>query len=204
MAFPPSFDNAWDITTPPDTQAANQLGLDIRNLKDDIMQRLSLLSGIFANRPTPETVNAVWGGSGFGLLYFATDTGQIFQWNGAAWVQVSFGTVIAKFDALGQSATIAATTLYTPTAAGFYRASMNIAIQSPVGSSQVVGQILFTQNGHVITLTPVNSAPLVFGSPSGIVALYSDSGQPIQYAVPTWNSGGVGDTYDIHVRLEAL
>lgn len=96
MAFPPNFDNVWDITQPPDTQLANLLGQDIRNLKDDIMQRMSLLSGTFANRPTPETVNAVWGGSGFGLLYFSTDTSQIFQWSGAAWVDIS-----ASFLSLG-------------------------------------------------------------------------------------------------------
>lgn len=91
MPFPPNFDHAWDITQPPDTQAANQLGVDIRNLKDDIMQRMSLLSGTLANRPTPETVNAVWGGAGFGLTYIATDTAQTFQWNGAAWVSLPGG-----------------------------------------------------------------------------------------------------------------
>jgi hypothetical protein len=53
------------------------------------MQRLSLLSGTLANRPTPEVVNATWGGVGFGLLYFSTDTGQVFQWNGAAWADIS-------------------------------------------------------------------------------------------------------------------
>jgi hypothetical protein len=89
MPFPPTFDNVWDITQPPDTQLANLLGQDIRNLKDDIMQRMSLLSGVLANRPTPETVNATWGGSGFGLLFFATDTGQVFQWNGVNWVAIS-------------------------------------------------------------------------------------------------------------------
>jgi hypothetical protein len=89
MPFPPNFDHAWDLTQPPDTQLANLLGQDIRNLKDDVMQRMSLLSGTLANRPAPETVNATWGGVGYGLLYFATDTGQIFQWNGGGWVDVT-------------------------------------------------------------------------------------------------------------------
>ena len=89
MAYPPSFDEAWDITTPADTQAANLLGQDIRDLKNDLMQRLSLLAGTFANRPTPETVNANWGGSGYGLLYFATDTKKVYQWSGSAWVDVT-------------------------------------------------------------------------------------------------------------------
>lgn len=89
MAFPPVFDNVWDITQPPDTQLANLLGQDLRSLKDDVMQRMSLLSGTLANRPTPEAVNATWGGAGFGLTYIATDTKQLFQWNGGAWVDIS-------------------------------------------------------------------------------------------------------------------
>jgi hypothetical protein len=91
MPFPPSFDHAWDITQPPDTQLANLLGQDIRNLKDDVMQRFSLMSGLAANKPTPETVNATWGGVGYGILFFETDTGKIWQWSGAgpAWVDIS-------------------------------------------------------------------------------------------------------------------
>ena len=88
MPFPPTPSNPWDTTLPPDTQLASQGAVDFRALKLDIMQRLSLLSGTFANRPLPETVNAVWGGSGFGLLYFATDTLAVYQWTGAAWVGV--------------------------------------------------------------------------------------------------------------------
>jgi len=87
MAFPPAFDRAWDETFPPDTQAANLLGQDIRNFKIDIRERLALLSGIFANRPS--NMDAVFGGANYGIIYFATDTSQIFQWNGAAWTEVT-------------------------------------------------------------------------------------------------------------------
>ncbi len=79
------FTNVWDVTTPPDTQPANQLGLDLRNLKTDVMQRMSALSGLAANIPAPETINANW----TGLIYIATDTKQLFQWSGAAWVDIS-------------------------------------------------------------------------------------------------------------------
>lgn len=89
MGFPPVFSQVWDITFPPDTQLANLLGQDIRDLKNEVMQRMSLMSGILANRPTPETVNATWGGSGYGILYFSTDTNQIFQWNGVNWVPIT-------------------------------------------------------------------------------------------------------------------
>ena len=80
-----AFTNVWDVTQPPDTQAANLLGLDIRNFKTDIMQRVSALAGTLANRPAPETVNADW----TGLIYFAVDTFQLFQWDGAAWQDMS-------------------------------------------------------------------------------------------------------------------
>lgn len=88
MAFPPVFTNTWDTTFPVDTELANLLGANLRQLRIDVMQRMSLLSGTLANRPTPETVNATWGGAGYGLTYYATDTFQLFQWNGAAWVQI--------------------------------------------------------------------------------------------------------------------
>jgi hypothetical protein len=53
------------------------------------MQRISLLSGVLANRPTPEMVNATWGGAGYGLLYFSTDNSKVYQWSGAAWVDIT-------------------------------------------------------------------------------------------------------------------
>jgi hypothetical protein len=90
MPYPPDFDNAWDISTPANTQLASLGAQDIRDLKDDIMQRMALLSGNLANRPTPETVNAIWGGTGYGLLFFATDVHRTYQWSGAAWVDVTY------------------------------------------------------------------------------------------------------------------
>lgn len=117
MSFPPTYAELWDITQPPDTQLANLLGQDIRNLKNDIMQRFSLLSGLLANQPTPDTVNATWGGSGFGILYFATDTSQIFQWNGSDWVDISGSFLNLGYMFLGSSVTqvsVADTTVLTP------------------------------------------------------------------------------------------
>lgn len=91
------FTNVWDTTQPPDTQLANLLGQDIRNLKVDVMQRMSYISGTLLNRPTPETVNAIWGSpSAFGILYFASDTLQVFQWDGANWNQVFFNINLQK------------------------------------------------------------------------------------------------------------
>lgn len=103
MPFPPNFTNVWDDTFPPDTQLANLLGQDLRQLRLDITERMSLISGTFANRPAPETLNATWGGAGFGLLYFSIDTGQVFQWTGGGgWVDVS-GAIGGKYKFEGSN-----------------------------------------------------------------------------------------------------
>lgn len=87
MPFPPTFSSAWDNTFPPDTQLANLLGSDLRTFRTDVQQRMSLQSGTIANRPA--NMDAIFGGAGYGILYFSTDTFQLFQWNGAAWVDIT-------------------------------------------------------------------------------------------------------------------
>jgi hypothetical protein len=77
-----AFTNVWDNTFPPDTQPANQYGADLRNMRLDVQQRFSSLCGLDANKPTLE---AVWAG----LAYTATDTGNIYRWNGASWDHVA-------------------------------------------------------------------------------------------------------------------
>lgn len=52
------------------------------------MQRVaSFGAGLFADRPTPETTsaNADW----TGVMYWTTDTQQVFRWNGSAWVDIT-------------------------------------------------------------------------------------------------------------------
>ena len=82
-----AFTRNWDETFPPHTQAANLLGQDIRNLKEDIRERIAALSGLFADRPALGDMITDWSSyGGNGVLYFATDTGAVYQWDGAAWV----------------------------------------------------------------------------------------------------------------------
>lgn len=83
-----AYTDVWDVTSPLDTQAANQGAADFRATKLDIMQRVaSFGAGLLANRPTPETTSgtADW----TGVMYWATDTKQAFMWNGSAWVDIS-------------------------------------------------------------------------------------------------------------------
>lgn len=111
MAFPPAFDRAFDETFPPDTQLANLLGQDIRNLKTDIRERMALLSGTFANRPS--NMDAAFGGAGYGTIFIATDTNQVFQWNGAAWVDITASLSLPRLPTVG-GALISPTGTVTP------------------------------------------------------------------------------------------
>jgi hypothetical protein len=93
--------NTWDETLPADTQAANLLGADLRGLKLDVQERMALISGLAAGiwNPGADAQPLKW----TGLLYFATDTGKLFQWSGAAWVDVTANffskTTSTLFDA---------------------------------------------------------------------------------------------------------
>lgn len=93
-----AYTNVWDVTAPLDTQAANQGAVDFRATKLDLMQRIaSFGAGILAARPTPEATGATadW----TGVMYWATDTGQTFRWNGTVWVDITSsigGTIISS------------------------------------------------------------------------------------------------------------
>ena len=99
MAFPPAFDRTFDETFPPDTQLANLLGSDLRNLKTDIRERLALQSGILANRPS--NMDAAFGGAGYGTIYISTDTNQVFQWNGAGSTDITVSLSLPRIPTVG-------------------------------------------------------------------------------------------------------
>jgi hypothetical protein len=221
LAFPPNFTNNWDITFPPDTQLANLLGQDLRNLRVDVMQRMSLLSGTLANRPTPEVVNATWGGAGFGLLYFATDTSQVFQWNGAAWVDVSLlilgissggtqGTarIVSTVNLTAQAAAIGATTFYTVPAGqtGLYRFGSDLLITT-VGTGGTIQNFALWNNGLAAQGPSLQGSlnATVLGNEGGTsnTMMYVPAGQNIQYQVNFVAITGAPQ-YSLRIRLEYL
>lgn len=86
--------NTWDDNTPLDTQAANQLGKNLRDLRVDTRERMSFQSGAEADKPNLE--------AGFvGKLYFATDTGKVWRWTGSAWNDVSASILTASAPNFG-------------------------------------------------------------------------------------------------------
>src|ERR1700730_1938061 len=83
-----AYTNVWTTAAPLDTQAANQGAVDFRATKLDVMQRISSFgAGLLANRPTPEVTSA--SADWTGVMYWTTDTGQVFRWNGASWDDIS-------------------------------------------------------------------------------------------------------------------
>lgn len=231
MSFPPSFDHAWDITQPPDTQLANLLGQDIRNLKDDIMQRMSLLSGTLANRPTPEILNAIWGGTGFGLLYFSTDTSQIFQWSGSVWVDITanfstqpiapggssgFSKIVATINLTAQQANIGTTIIYTPSANGFYRLSSYVVETQAATTSSTLPfpNVNWTDADSGIVegygaafFNGSNTINVVglFGFFQNPLCFYAKSGTNISFSTNTYaSSGATPMQFALRMRLEYM
>jgi hypothetical protein len=214
VAFPPTFTNAWDVTFPPDTQLANLLGQDLRQVRTDVMQRLSLLSGTLANRPTPEIVNAVWGGAGYGLPYFATDTQQLFQWNGAAWVQIIFnGNIVASVNLLAQAAAIVTTNLYVVPAGqnGIYELIPDL-VTTVVGTGGQFNPTYTTNNGlTTLTYNGATVSTTILGAEGGGIgagalgrpAFYAEIGTAITYAV-AFNAVTGAPQYNLRLRLRYL
>lgn len=222
MAFPPSFDNAWDETFPPDTQLANLLGQDIRSFKTDVRERLALLSGTLANRPA--NMDAIYGGIGYGILYFATDSQQIFQWNGVFWNQLSFtGNLVANVNLANQLAAIGQTVLFTtPLSGGMYRVSLQLILKATGAGGNITPHIQWNDGVTAWDLsyygvpttgsavgaqsnTPVGSSTLPLGSqlPDPASGIFIAGGQNFSYSV-VFNAITGAPSFDIRVRVEAL
>lgn len=112
-----AFTNIWDDTYPPDTQLANLLGQDLRNFRTDTQQRMAAISGLDANKPNfggdaqPNNWN--------GVLFFATDTGLIYQWTNPAWVNIttnfSLTSSVKRYYTAGVATTGTGQTVFTLT-----------------------------------------------------------------------------------------
>lgn len=168
-----AYTNTWDDTAPLDTSLASLLGQDIRTFKVDIRERLSQTSGPLANRPTPE--------AGFaGITYLASDTYQMFQWSGSAWVDITqalrgstilFKNPPAGFTGNGATQIVASHSL----PGGFLSDHGGIRIYARA----------FNDDGSLQTnprtmIFEVNFGNAVFGLSSGTVSSAKESGIDVQ------------------------
>lgn len=113
--------------------------------------------------------------------------------------------IVANVDLTAQTAGIVTTALITPGVAGMYRASVEVYLKSTTGTSTIVVNLIWVQEGgNTGNQQALNlSLTATSGVGSGSLLLYSDSGFAISYNT-VWTSGGAGDQYDLHIRLEAL
>jgi hypothetical protein len=124
---------------------------------------------------------------------------EIYQGTTASWNTVP-GTV-ARVDVTGQSATIAATTMITPTTSDFYQFCYQI-LTTTAGTSGTLTVNLYTQSeGGAITWSlgslTVTSAP---SATSGCGEAFAMSGTAIQYGVTFAGTKG-SLAYTFHARL---
>ena len=155
-----AYSNVWTTAAPLDTQAANQGAADFRVTKLDIMQRVaSFGAGLLANRPTPELTSST--ANWTGVTYLATDTSQLFRWNGSSWDDISANipSGIAK-----RYSNVTPNTIVDNGSP-----AVGISVTIP-GGSLTVGSI-FRAIGRVFapsgSITPMSSISLVFnGTPA--------------------------------------
>ena len=135
------FTNVFDNTFPPDTQAANLLGQDIRMLKLDLQQRMAVISGVDASKPNfaGDLQPAAWNG----ILFFAVDTGKIYQFNNPAWSDVTVALLgaslprqVATFNQYF-TASVPYTTIFNVVIAGIYSVALSAILSTLTGAGVV-------------------------------------------------------------------
>lgn len=112
-----AFTNTYDVTFPADTQLANLLGSDLRALALNVQQRMAVISGLDAAKPNfaGDAQPANWNG----ILFFATDTGKIYQFNNPSWTAITGSFIPAATAAIRNNASVTNTgnttnnTIYT-------------------------------------------------------------------------------------------
>lgn len=148
----------------------------------------------------------------------STIGGKISSYNTIATVGNGVPAEYGQANSTGLVGAVGATTLFTPSATGWYRISAVLKITT-VGTSPVAGPITITYTdgdgsvaqSHVMTLksvtgtivtTTVNNSTTT-GTVNGNMDVYALAGVPIQYAIAASGTFGAG-VYSAHLRLEAL
>jgi hypothetical protein len=139
----------------------------------------------------------------------------VTQYNGVATVSGGVPALYASAALTGQTAAIAATTLYAVPAAGagIYRVNYTATVTTAAAVSSVLGgtngfQVIFTNNdGSVVVTTPAGptvSLNTTQAYLSGVLLVNAKASTNIQFSFDYTSSGTPAMAYALHVRLEAL
>jgi len=133
------------------------------------------------------------------LLTSPKISGTIGHYNGVDTVGSGMPSIVAQANLIGQTASIAATTLFTPAASATYRFSGYVVVTTSGGNGSVDVEFNWTDDAQTqrSKIFPVDSASTDFASFSIYIR---STATAIQYLV---NRGGT-PTYALFLRLEAL
>src|SRR5271166_2705970 len=122
-----AFTNLYDDTFPADTELANLIGANLRQVRLDVQQRMAAISGLDAAKPNfgADTQPANWNG----ILFFATDTGKVYQFNNPAWTDVTSSLLTGRTLPIVAATPAANTTNY---ASPVIFATTEVAAQFPM------------------------------------------------------------------------
>jgi len=97
-----AFTNVYDDTFPADTELANLIGANLRQIRLDVQQRMAVISGLDAAKPNfaGDTQPGNWNG----ILFFATDSGKIYQFNNPTWTDVTTSFIASNLVGINPQA----------------------------------------------------------------------------------------------------
>lgn len=187
------FTNLYDVTFPPDTQLANLLGSDARASALNVQQRMAAISGLDASKPAfgSDSQPANWNG----ILFFATDTGQVYQFNNPVWTNVTASIAQARSYLWAYAGGIGfavgpGLSLFWNPSGGTNGASEN-ANQVPAGSainvqsfavSTIAAQPSTGSFFIVLRKNSVNTAISCTLAASAPLGVYQSTGGPVSFA----------------------
>ena len=133
--------------------------------------------------------------------------GQVLTSNGttASWAAVA-SVPLATVDLTAQTASIAATTLYTPATAGIYTITYYGKVTTVATTSSILGafSVISTDTDSNVVTTVGNSSSqnsLTTGFVSGTITVYAKAGTAIQYAMGYTSSGATAMQYELHMAV---
>jgi len=194
-----NFSEIYDPTFPPDTQASNQLGLDIRNFKTDIAQRIASLSGITVASAEALGFETVF----YGAPFIDAATGRVYT-VGATFTELtqflgaSLFTETASTSAMQAALVLAIESLVAPNALTLPALT---ALQSPQisngpGSDLAVLTNTITQAAGILTPTQLANTGYVQAAQAAAVPLVTFGSNSILIKIPlTYNTSGVAVTF---------
>lgn len=127
--------------------------------------------------------------------------------------------VLASVNLTAQTAAIAATTLFTPTATGFYQLSFYLKITTPDGASSTLGAVtitytdgvdsvaqslvvaLATQAGASATTNTLNTTAAKL---QGVATIYAKTAVAVQYAIAYASGTPATMAYEVSIRAVSL